>query len=109
MSSAQSRWHAFPAAELDRAGRMLVRAGGREVAVFRGPAGVLAVNNACPHQGNPLIEGDVLGPTLVCAYHSWRFDLETGACLFGDEPLHAYPAELRDGAVWIALPESPHS
>ena len=81
---------------------MLVRIDEREIAVFATGGSVVAFDNACPHQGNPLVEGDVLGPTLVCAYHSWRFDLETGACLFGDEPLHLYPAELRDGEVWIA-------
>jgi nitrite reductase/ring-hydroxylating ferredoxin subunit len=49
------------------------------------------------------VEGDVLGPTLTCAYHSWKFDLETGACLFGDEPVRLYPAELRDSEIWIQL------
>lgn len=81
---------------------MLVRIDEREIAVFVTGGSVVAFDNACPHQGNPLVEGDVLGPTLVCAYHSWRFDLETGACLFGDEPLHLYPAELHGGEVWIA-------
>jgi nitrite reductase/ring-hydroxylating ferredoxin subunit len=84
---------------------MLVRDGGREVAVFRSGESVVALDNACPHQGNPLIDGDVLGPTLVCAYHSWRFDLETGACLFGDEPARRYAVERRGDEVWIALPD----
>jgi nitrite reductase/ring-hydroxylating ferredoxin subunit len=38
---------------------------------------------------------------LVCAYHGWRFDLETGACLLGERPVRRYPAEERDGAVWV--------
>jgi nitrite reductase/ring-hydroxylating ferredoxin subunit len=46
----------------------------------------------------------VLGTTLVCAFHGWRFDLETGACLLGEEPVGRYAAELRDGELWIAVP-----
>ena len=84
---------------------MLVQIDGREIAVFANGATVVAFDNACPHQGNPFNEGDVIGPTLVCAYHSWRFDLETGACLFGDEPASSYAAELRDGEVWIEVPD----
>jgi nitrite reductase/ring-hydroxylating ferredoxin subunit len=49
------------------------------------------------------VEGEILGPTLTCAFHNWKFDLETGACLFGDEPVRLYPAELRDSEIWIQL------
>ncbi len=97
MSSSSARWH-----RVELVGeRALVEVDGEPVAVFRSEGRVHAVANACPHEGNPLVEGDVLGPTLVCAYHGWRFDLETGACVVGDEPVRRYPAEERDGAVWI--------
>jgi nitrite reductase/ring-hydroxylating ferredoxin subunit len=97
MSSSSERWHRVEL-EGDRA---LLVVDGEEIVVFRTERGVHAVANTCPHEGNPLVEGDVLGPTLVCAYHGWRFDLETGACLFGDEPVRRYAAEERDGVVWV--------
>jgi nitrite reductase/ring-hydroxylating ferredoxin subunit len=81
--------------------RGVLQVDGEAIAVFRAEGRVHAVGNACPHEGNPLVEGELLGPTLVCAYHGWRFDLETGACLLGDEPVRRYPAEERDGAVWV--------
>jgi nitrite reductase/ring-hydroxylating ferredoxin subunit len=71
--------------------------------VFRDGGRIYAVDAACPHAGNPLIEGDVFGTTLVCAFHGWRFDLETGACLLGELPVRHYPAELRDGELWIDI------
>lgn len=79
----------------------MVEADGEEIVVFRIEGRVHALANACPHEGNPLVDGDVIGPEVVCAYHGWRFDLATGACLLGDEPARAYPAEERDGAVWV--------
>ena len=66
-----------------------------------------AFDNACPHQGNPLVEGEVLGDVLECAYHGWRFDLATGACLTGDEPARRYEVELVGGELRINLGPAP--
>jgi nitrite reductase/ring-hydroxylating ferredoxin subunit len=96
-------WLRVPLDDLDHEGRAVVEAHGEEIAVFVAEGRAHAVANTCPHEGNPLVEGELLGPTLTCAYHHWRFDLETGACLFGEEPLRVYPAEVRDGEVWISL------
>ena len=84
-------------------GRGLVAREGGAIAVFRVDGRLHAVSNACPHEGNPLVEGDVLGKTLVCAFHGWRFDLETGACLLGERPLSLYPVEEREGDVWVCV------
>jgi nitrite reductase/ring-hydroxylating ferredoxin subunit len=83
--------------------RAVLDVDGEEIVVFRSGGGVYALANACPHEGNPLVEGELLGPTLECAYHGWRFDLGSGACLLGDEPARSFPVEERDGEIWIAL------
>ena len=82
-------------------GRGLIAHEGGVIAVFRADGRLHAVANACPHEGNPLIEGDVLGTTLVCAFHGWRFDLETGACLLGERAARLYPVEERGDEVWV--------
>jgi len=81
--------------------RAVLVADGREIVVFRSEGRVYALANACPHEGNPLVDGELLGGTLTCAYHGWRFDLKTGACLAGEEPTSSYPVEERDGVVWV--------
>jgi nitrite reductase/ring-hydroxylating ferredoxin subunit len=101
MPSSSGRWR--KAQTPLPSGRTVVELEGHRVAVFRDDDQVFAVDAACPHAGNPLVEGDVLGTTLVCAFHGWRFDLETGACLLGELPVRRYPAELRDGELWIDL------
>ena len=88
-------------AELGPDGRGVVTTPEGAVAVFQVEGRLYAVGNACPHAGNPLVEGDVLGQTLACAFHGWRFDLETGACLLGEEPVRTYPVEERDGEIWV--------
>jgi len=88
-------------AELGPDGRGIVTTPAGAIAVFQVEGRLYALANACPHAANPLVEGDVLGRTLVCAFHGWRFDLETGACLLGDEPARTYPVKERDGEVWV--------
>jgi nitrite reductase (NADH) small subunit len=81
--------------------RRVVRAGGREVVVFRHRDRFYAFENVCLHQGGPVGEGlligkveAVLGPDrtyqgerfseevthLVCPWHGWEYDIATGAC-----------------------------
>ena len=84
-------------------GRAVVDAGDREIVVLEVDGVLHAFDNACPHQGNPLADGEVLGDVLECAYHGWRFDLATGACLVGDEAARRYPIELVEGEIRIRL------
>jgi nitrite reductase/ring-hydroxylating ferredoxin subunit len=102
MERAPSGWLTFPADVL-AGDRAVVEAGGREIVILRVDGGLHAFDNACPHQGNPLVEGEVLGDVLECAYHGWRFDLATGACLVGDEPARRYPVDLVGGQLRIRL------
>ncbi len=100
------RWHRVPLSALDDGGRAVVTADGREIALFEIDGTVHALENACPHAGNPLAEGEVADGTLTCAYHLWRFDLATGACLRGEAPARRFPAERRGSEVWIDVGDS---
>ncbi len=62
-----------------------------------------AVDNACPHEGNPLVLGRVAGGVVTCAFHLWRFELATGACLHGDAPVRRYPTMIENGEIVIDL------
>lgn len=64
-------------------GKSLVVEGkdGEEIALFKVEGQIYALNNACPHMGGPLAEGDIEDCTVTCPWHGWQFDLKTGACL----------------------------
>jgi nitrite reductase/ring-hydroxylating ferredoxin subunit len=84
--------------ELPEGGRLLVDAGGRSIGVFRQNGRYYALLNRCPHQGGELCRGDLVGVLessgpgefrfnpdrrlLVCPWHGWEFDLETGQSFF---------------------------
>ena len=92
-----------PLETLGPRGRTVVETDAGRVAVFLVDGRPHAVANACPHEGNPLIEGDLVGGNLTCAYHAWTFDLATGSCLVGDEAARSYPVEVSDGVIRIAV------
>ena len=68
-----------------------IRAGDRRVTLVRTDHAVFALEHACPHEGYALAQGDVRGNVLTCAWHNWKFRLDDGECLFGDENLRTYP------------------
>ena len=98
MTPEPERGAVFPAAALAERGRAKVSAFGTEIAVFDVGGRLFAVANACPHHGGPLCHGRVTGArfadapyehrwereerVLVCPWHGWEFDLETGESLF---------------------------
>lgn len=70
---------------------------------------VHALDDRCPHQGYPLSQGRVDGCTLVCQWHNWIFDLRSGECTFGGEPVRRYPTLVRAGRVLLDRAVDPAS
>lgn len=96
--------HAFPLATLPVGGVKLFRQGREQIAVFRVDDGSLyAVDNRCPHEGYPLIQGTVVGCTLTCCFHNFKFDLRDGACIKGDEAVRTWPIRVVDEQVELDL------
>ena len=90
-------------------GRFLFKSGGKQIAVFANDDGVFACNNRCPHEGYPLMEGNLSRDgagrncILTCNWHNWKFDLAGGETLVGGDKLRRYPVEIIDGQVWVDL------
>jgi nitrite reductase/ring-hydroxylating ferredoxin subunit len=93
---------------LDGDGKAVVKIGNKQLALFRTPDGILACNNRCPHEGYPLREGTLDGScVLTCNWHNWKFDLKTGANLYGGDRLRIYPTRVTEGAVWVDITDPP--
>jgi nitrite reductase (NADH) small subunit len=54
------------------------RAGEFEVCLARAGGELRALDNLCPHRRGPLGQGWIEGNAVVCPWHSWAFDLNTG-------------------------------
>jgi NAD(P)H-dependent nitrite reductase small subunit len=77
-----------------------------QVAVFREADSVFAIDNVCPHRGAPLYEGFVKDGYVTCPWHQWQFQLKDGVCRnIPKMQVSSYPVDVRDGAIWVDLPE----
>jgi len=66
--------------DVPEGGAKLVRAEGREIAVFKKAGRLCALQNNCPHEGGQLAMGWIEGDSVVCPLHGYKFNLQTGAC-----------------------------
>lgn len=103
--------------------RRVVSVGGRQVVVFKHRERFYALDNRCLHNGGPVGEGmligkveAILGPDqsylgerfsreethLVCPWHGWEYDIETGRCA-GDPSrgLRTYRTVQREEQVYV--------
>jgi nitrite reductase/ring-hydroxylating ferredoxin subunit len=69
------------------------------------PDRFVVVENACPHAGGNLSAGDLENNSeIVCPWHAWAFDLDTGACTLNDEVrLEKYDCKVESGVVFANL------
>ena len=87
-----------------------IRVGGRELAVFNLGERFVATENRCPHRHGPLADGIISGQCIVCPLHTWKFDLESGACVNhpGSEScLSTFPVRIENGIILVELPCAP--
>ena len=93
---------------------VLTCADGRAFAVFEVGAGYRVTDALCPHNRGPIDQGWLRpddgrgGRTVVCPWHWYRFDLDTGEC--DTSPQHVlgvYPVVDRDGVPHADVGEPP--
>jgi nitrite reductase (NADH) small subunit len=100
-----------PVASLDEmppGSRKLVVVGNREIALFNVAGTFFAIENTCPHQGGPLVEGWLEGTIVTCPWHAWCFDLRNGKMTLGEFATVATFDVLVAGAV-VSISSAPRA
>jgi nitrite reductase/ring-hydroxylating ferredoxin subunit len=81
-----------------------IEADSKKLVLVRNQKGYFAVEDKCPHAGYPLSHGKCMEDgTLMCIYHRYRFDLETGQS--GADYVQTYPVRVDEVGVFIGLPK----
>lgn len=66
--------------------------------------GLAAMDNVCVHRGGPLGQGVVDGNKIICPWHGWTFDLNTGAATHDPHArVRTFPVKVEGEQVLIAL------
>jgi nitrite reductase/ring-hydroxylating ferredoxin subunit len=82
----------------------IVSAEGATLAIFNVGGTYHAIDNACPHRGGPLGEGDLRGKVVTCPWHGWDWDVTTGANV--NNPgvrIGCYPVTVSEGALYVRM------
>ena len=69
---------AFAARDLPPGAMRRATFGDLDIAVVHSSAGLVAIDDRCPHMAAPLSIGELDGCLLACPLHSGQFDLRTG-------------------------------
>ncbi len=81
-----------------------------EIAVFNIHGQFYAIDNLCPHEGGPLVTGQVKGLVITCPWHFWQFNLETGVSPANPSIcVNSYPVMVEDGELKIEKSERKES
>lgn len=79
---------------------------GKTICIAHTGEGFAALDNVCVHRGGPLGQGVVDGNKVVCPWHGWAFDADTGASTHNPSVrVAAYPLKIDGDDVLIALDE----
>ena len=82
----------------------MVKVDGHRICLVRTSEGVFALDNACPHQGYGLTQGDLTGDLLTCEWHNWKFRVTDGACVVGEENVQTHDVSVgSDGSLFVVI------
>ena len=54
--------------------------GDKEIILVLSNDEIKAYSGVCPHVKGPLLDGEIKNNAVVCPWHEYAFDLDTGAC-----------------------------
>ena len=78
---------------------------GRSICLARHQGDLAALDNVCPHRQGPLGQGWIEGNAVLCPWHSWAFNLQTG---IADPPERArvdvFSLRIEEECVLIDIP-----
>lgn len=91
--------------DIPRLGARVVRAGGRQIAVFRASDDAyFALDDRCPHRGGPLSQGIVHGHKVTCPLHNFVIELASGNAVAPDEGcVRRHEVQIENGRVLLSL------
>ena len=80
----------------------VVRAEGKQIALFQVNGMFYAINNVCPHQGASLAKGKLKRYVVSCPLHDLQFDIRSGFQTDGGGcGVAAYEVRVENGEVYV--------
>lgn len=77
----------------------------RRVAILKDSQGAFrAMEYACRHEGADLSGGRIDGHIVTCPWHAWRYNIQTGECVWGAQTkLRPYGLKIEGNDIFVTL------
>ena len=80
------------------------RCGDKEICLANVDGTYSAIDNTCLHRGGPLGQGAIEKGKVVCPWHGWEWDPQTGQAVHNaNAKLARYPLKIENGDVLLEL------
>ena len=78
--------------------------GNKEICIANINGSYSAMDNVCLHQGGPLGQGTIEGGKVVCPWHGWAYDPQTGAAAHNaNAKVAVYAMKIENGDVLVDI------
>jgi nitrite reductase/ring-hydroxylating ferredoxin subunit/hemoglobin-like flavoprotein len=92
--------------EIAEGERKILNIDNLSIGLFHHKGSWFALKNECLHRGGPVCTGTLEGDTLTCPWHGFQYNVTDGRLLVDEnEHLDSYRVELRDGEVYLSVPD----
>lgn len=78
--------------------------GSKEICIANINGTYSAMDNVCLHQGGPLGQGTIENGKVVCPWHGWAYDPQTGAAAHSaNAKVATYPLKIENADVLVDI------
>lgn len=78
--------------------------GDKEICIANVNGDFSAMDNICLHQGGPIGQGTIEKGKVVCPWHGWAWDPQTGAAAHNaNAKVAVYPLKIEGGDVLVEI------
>mgnify|MGYP003296034854 CR=1 FL=1 len=85
----------------------LLNVAGNKICLVKIENEFFATQNRCPHAGADLSQGFCKDKKLICAFHRYEYDLQTGRGAAGQgDYINIYPLERREDGLYIGFKDN---
>ncbi len=105
----QMRWIRLCGSEIQQENDFIraVRVEGKRICLVKSGDQLFACQSKCPHAGADLSLGWCKNGKLICPFHRYEYDLQSGKGAPGQgDYIETYPLEIRTNGIYIGWKES---
>lgn len=94
----------YDAGEVDLSAIKKIKVAGKDLCLVKDKGKIYALGAKCPHAGADLSQGWCADGKLICPFHRYSYDLNTGRGSDGQNDfINTYPVRTEDRRIYVGI------